>query len=133
VTRLVWVATALALLVAGCGRSTPTEPRGTGPYASAYRGLCHAAADARRGNVALARTVFYDQSHQPIHQLAAATEAEAGDRAVAGRLLEAKQPVEAQLLGQPTGHFSADFDRLTKAMATAMAVVSHARPDACPR
>lgn len=42
-----------------------------------------------------ARRVFTDVAHQPLHELA--SELQEGDTALAGRLLRAKQRVEAQL------------------------------------
>ena len=127
--RLAGVAAAFALLVAACGSDSGAVGDAT-PYQRAYDGVCAARTAVRDGDLARARTTFNDQSHQPIHQLAAA--AEDKDRSVAGRLLEAKQVVEAELSGQANARI-ADFDRLAKAMATAIDTISDTTTEPCSR
>ena len=128
-TKLAAVAAAFALVAAACG-SDSDGAVDAAPYLRAYAGVCAAGTAVSDGDLARARTTFYDQSHQPIHQLAAA--AEAKDRGVAGRLLEAKQVVEAELAGQANPQI-ADFDRLAKAMATAIDTVSDSTTEPCSR
>lgn len=55
--------------------------------------LCEAKDEARRDPDA-ARTIFFDRAHGPLHEIAAAEEVH---RSSAGRVLEAKQAVEADL------------------------------------
>lgn len=78
----------------GCGGSKADEPvdRPSGRFSSLNLLLCEAADAADAGDEAGATGSFED-SHSALHELAAATEDV--DRAVAARLLEAKQAVEA--------------------------------------
>lgn len=78
------------LVLTGCGGSD-----GDAPYRSMGSGLCEAAMKAEAGDTAGAEEVFYDIVHQPLHDLAAATSEV--DRALAARLLEAKEAVESGL------------------------------------
>lgn len=78
------------LVLTGC-----IESGGDDPYRSAGSGLCEAAMKAEAGDIAGAEELFYDIVHQPLHDLAAATSEV--DRALAGRLLEAKESVESGL------------------------------------
>jgi hypothetical protein len=78
------------LVLTGCGGSD-----GDDPYRSVASGLCEAAMKAEAGDTAGAEEVFYDIVHQPLHDLAAATSEV--DRALAARLLEAKEAVESGL------------------------------------
>lgn len=63
------------------------------PFADVYSDVCAAASAAQDGQRDAAERRFVDEAHGPLHELAAA--AGARDRAAAGRLLEAKQRVEA--------------------------------------
>lgn len=82
------------LFLAGCGSVSDD------PYLAAGSGLCEAAMKAETGDAAGEETVLYDMVHQPLHDLAA--EVSEVDRAVAARLLEAKEAVESGLdTGQP--------------------------------
>jgi hypothetical protein len=93
-TRSTLLAGIALLFLAGCGSG------GDDPYLAAGSGLCEAAMKAEIGDAAGAETVFYDTVHQPLHDLAA--EVSEANRAVAARLLEAKEAVESALdTGQP--------------------------------
>ena len=63
------------------------------PFAAVYADVCAAASSADAGEREAAERHFVDEAHAPLHDLAAA--AGTRDRAAAGRLLEAKQRVEA--------------------------------------
>lgn len=100
---------AVAVLAAGCHRSSGTSNRtirvgsDTVPVSrlvDAEVGLCQAAKAAPTDPVA-ARATFYDRSHDTLHTAARALETT--DRALAARLLEAMQKVEADLEIRPPG------------------------------
>lgn len=79
----------------------------------AAAGLCTARHQAGAGDVNTARATFYDRSHDALHTLARALEP--ADRALAARLLEAKQRVESDLAGgTPPTDLAADLDRLSE-------------------
>lgn len=80
------------LLLAGCGGGGAGEA--TGRFAGLHAGVCRATDQAAQGELGAALRTF-DDLHIGLHDLAAAAEQE--DRAVAARLLEAKQEVEAEL------------------------------------
>jgi hypothetical protein len=101
----------------------------SGEYARAYTGLCTARSAARSGEVASAGDAFSDRAHQPLHELAA--RAAERDRGAAGRLLEAKQAVEADL-GRGSPDLAADLDCLLSATASAVAATGGPRPEPCP-
>ena len=63
------------------------------PFAAVYADVCAAASAADAGDRDAAERHFVDEAHTPLHDLAEA--AGTRDRAAAGRLLEAKQRVEA--------------------------------------
>lgn len=67
-------------------------------YVGAVSGLCKATAVAA-SQPAEAERIFRDEVHVPLHELAA--EVGVGDRAVAARLLEAKNSVESDLEARP--------------------------------
>ena len=74
--------------------------------------------------------MFFDRSHQPLHELAAA--AQERDRAATARLLEAKERVESGLEKEsPT--LAEDLDGLAVVTGRAMAVVGSGDPGPCQR
>ena len=99
----------LAAVLAGCSRGSSGaatvevggEPVSATRLAAAAAALCQATEEAR-SDVDAARTTFYDRSHADVHVIAQALEEV--DRSRAGRILLAKQRVEAELLsgGSPT-------------------------------
>ena len=95
----------------------------------AVEGLCQAREEAG-GDVNPARTTFYDRSHDPLHAIAGALEPV--DRPLAGRLLEAKQAVEADLASPArAASLTADLDRLLEVTREALARLSVPSPP-CP-
>lgn len=98
----------LALLAAACGGSPVTGPPSTGEVATP---LCRLQASAGSAPIDEVVTVFWDGTHQALHDLAA--EVEGVDRGTAAELLRAKAQVE-ELLGT-TG--STDPRRLSEAVA----------------
>jgi len=130
VTRSAIVATALALALAasacsGNGGSRPAGPASPGstvsprntsstvavpPVVAAIQGLCLARSQADADPKSV-RTTFYDRSHEPLHTLARTLETI--DRALAARLLEAKEAVEADVNAQPLpAALAGDLDHL---------------------
>lgn len=77
------------LTAAACSGGSDTAD----PYRLASSGLCQVSTAAESSDIADAEEVFYDIVHQPLHDLAAETTE--ADRAVAARLLEAKEAVES--------------------------------------
>lgn len=115
-----------AIARSGDGGSDPMR----GPsFAAARDGLCQAGQAASRGDAAGARAVFFDRSHQPLHELAAA--AQERDRAAAARLLEAKERVESGL-EKPSPTLADDLDTLAVVTGRAMAVAGGGDPGPCP-
>jgi hypothetical protein len=149
--RLTWAALAVSLLVlAGCdgkvaapaGQPTPSTPSmsvgskgeraDTGPatLVAAVEGLCQVLRDADRG-VPLARAVFYDRSHDGLHDLAATVATK--DRVAAARLLEAKSAVERDYDNRKRWpRLEADLTRL-RASAVAALIAIGLEPPACAR
>ena len=86
----------IPLLVGACADGDRAVADGpvTGP-AAAVQGLCDAEAAAAAGDVEAASVAFADRAHATLHQVAA--DLQERDPALAGRLLEAKQGVEAAL------------------------------------
>jgi len=113
------VAATLLLAVSACGgsgggKSAPggasTSTAVTSTLASAVDGLCLARSQVA-GDPTAVRGTFYDRSHAAIHTIA--RELEPVDRALAARLLEAKEAVEVDVNAQPLGASSAaDLDHL---------------------
>ncbi|MGI9080356.1 MAG: hypothetical protein ACR2GF_06020 [Acidimicrobiales bacterium] len=112
------VAATLVLAVSACGGSGGTSPtaRSTtstavaASLASGVEGLCVARPQVA-GDPAAVRGIFYDRSHDVLHTIA--RQLEAVDRALAARLLEAMQAVEADVSSQsPAASSAADLDRL---------------------
>lgn len=118
------VAIVVTSSLAGCGKETGRAMPST--YAAMYDGLC--AARAQASNAAAARDLFFDRSHQPIHELA--TETARRDRAVAGRLLEAKQTVEHDLAAGGAS-LGADLDRLLAVSRGAIKAAGYRPPHEC--
>lgn len=96
------VAIVAALVLVSCGspgETGPASPSGALGVVSqdaadrAVSGLCEMRTNA--GDRDAAHRVFYDRSHEELHVIAAA--AQLGDPAVAGRLLRAKELIEADL------------------------------------
>jgi len=74
-----------------------------------------------------ANRVFYDRSHDELHVIAAATQGE--DPAVAGRLLRAKERVEADLRPERLpGGFVRDLDALIAATSDALVAIGLEAP-----
>ena len=129
--RRVLLAVTVVSLVGACGRSTSNNAE-KDRYAPAYAAVCRTAADLRAGNLDAAKADFYDTAHLPIHELAASLEAKHRD--VAARLLEAKQPVEAGLIGTESAVAVEPLaTHLSRVMADAMASAGGDRPKPCPK
>ena len=94
--------------------------------AEALQGICLARRQAG-GNVQAARTTFFDRSHDTLHLLALALEAE--DRQKAGELLLAKQLVEADLESTPVRPALAqDLSRLAAVTRSGLARLEISTP-----
>jgi hypothetical protein len=107
----------------GGGDSRRDSPKvATGRYGQVHTGICAAAKASAAGDDAAARDAFIDV-HAGLHDLAAAAEPE--DRAVAARLLEAKQRVEAD--GK-----TSDLEELADDVAAAIEVTGGTAPKRCP-
>jgi hypothetical protein len=89
--------------------STAAPPQATDRVLDVGPGLCAAIGAAAKGDTNTARRAF-EEIHTPLHDLA---QDEANrDRARSGRLLEAKQRVEADLTTSPTTNLEADLRSL---------------------
>ena len=117
---LVLLAAVAATAAACSGGDEAASEASERPYATAARGLCDAVAEAAGGDAAAARAAFFDGAHQPLHELAAETAER--DRAVAARLLEAKQAVEAAL-DDTNGDLERAFDQLVAATTDALGAI----------
>jgi len=92
-------------------------------------GVCDAARQAAT-NVDAARQTFFGQSHDGIHLIARGLQD--NDRAASGRLLEAKQKVEADFLSPPpAAQVVADLHRLAAVTRASLARFK-INTDACP-
>ena len=133
---LVLVAVALAGVVAlGAsvmdrgGDDTAAPPATIDPaFVKVRDDICAAVARARSGDAPGAGSVFRGRVHQPLHQLAAATQAR--DRAVAARLLEAKAGVETSL-DPPQPTLADDLDELALAAGRAISSLGGNDSGAC--
>lgn len=126
VLAIVAVAAALSAL---SGPSDRSSAPGAGPsFESARNGVCQAAESASHGDPAGARATFFDRSHQPLHELAAA--AQERDRAAAARLLEAKERVETGL-EKASSTLAEDLDNLAVAAGRALAAAGSSDPGPC--
>lgn len=113
----------IAVTVSGaCGDGGAGEATATGRFGGLHAAVCRAAGQAEAGDLAAAEATF-DDHHVGLHDLAAAAEQE--DRAVAGRLLEAKQRVEGELDAET-------LRALVDAVAQAVGVTGGTAPDSCP-
>lgn len=109
----------------------PVAAAPTDAYATVLPGLCRSSAAAESGDVAGAERVFADTVHGPLHDIA--QEAEASDRAMAARLLEAKQAVEHHLerpQADPAA-LGSDLARLSGATRAALALTGHPAAPVC--
>jgi hypothetical protein len=129
-------AAVLALAGPGCAPSEPGRPSPAAAVAPADQPLVDAVSalcDARReadGAVPAARGIFYDRSHDAMHELA--RRAQATDRAATARLLEAKNKVEQDFLYPRTWELLGDdLARLDEAARAALQVLRIAAPTAC--
>ena len=96
---------ATVVLLEGCGGSGSSPAGGPAPTSAPSTtghslegladGVCGVARQARAGDPAAARALFVGRVHEDLHQLA--DELSEMDRAVAARVLEAKQRVEDDL------------------------------------
>ena len=128
--RLLLLLLPLSLTAATCGGYGHEDETSPPPSGSLGPVTAEAADEAILGLCALvgetdpeaAEATFVDRSHRTLHVIAAAAEAE--DRAAAGRLLEAKQVVEADLQEDdlPAG-FPADVEALLEAANAALATI----------
>ena len=114
---------------ATAGPATSTPAPGGRLYGAAFLGLCAARAAAGT-DVNSARSTFYDRSHDALHSIA--RDLEPVDRALAARLLEAKEAVESDLRPDraPPG-LGPDLDRLVEVTGQALARLSLPVPR-CP-
>lgn len=133
--RIRLLSAGLALLVAG-GVISALFERNDSPAAGglsdlplAHDQLCLAVGLAADGNRADAEAVFFADVHRPLHTLA--QEAAAEDREVAGRLLRAKQGVEAARITDPDSLADA-LQRLVAAAQDAVELTTGSRPPDCP-
>ena len=102
------LAAALLVLAVACGGSD--EP--PDPLVDAHAALCEAADRPDQ-----ARALFFDRSHEALHEVA--RRLDGVDRAQAARLLEAKERVESQVTA-PTSDLSADILRLADVYRTSL-------------
>lgn len=116
---------ALVLLVVAAGAGACGGGGGAGEVTGRFGGLhtavCRAADEADDGDLEGAQGTF-DDVHVGLHDLAATAERE--DRSVAGRLLEAKQQVEAELS-------ATNLRELVEPVADAIEVTGGTAPDSC--
>jgi hypothetical protein len=95
----------------------------------AITGLCEAA-EAAKASVPKARAVFYDRSHDQLHELA--RRAQERDRAVTAGLLVAKESVERDFLyPRSWPQVAGDLDRLDQAARAALLAVAIEPPPGC--
>ena len=137
-TAAVAAVAAGVLALVGCGGDDPSVPPTTAPattaprpspYRAAFLGLCAARASSGT-DVNSARATFYDRSHDPLHSIA--RDLEPVDRALAARLLQAKEAVESGLCpdrARPT--LGPDLDRLVEVTGQALTRLSLPAPP-CP-
>ena len=129
------VAIVAALVLVSCGspgETGPASPSGAPGAVSqdaadrAVSGLCEMRTN-NAGDRDAANRVFYDRSHEELHVIAAA--AQLGDPAVAGRLLRAKERIEADLRPErfPSG-FVRNLDALIGATRDALEAIGLEAP-----
>ena len=93
-----------------------------------YRSLCEAQTRASGGDVQGAALLWVNRVHGPLHPLAA--DASKTDRAVAGRLLRAKEAVEAAWQAKPA-EAPGGLTELAEATRAAVRTVDGRDPGAC--
>ena len=113
----------------GCGSEEERGDPGRRPDNAAYLGVCSALGAAKTGDTDEARTIFDDEAHGPLHDLAAEVGKE--DRAVAARLLEAKQATESAVSGTDDDALRPALERLAAATGDAVTEVE-GEPGPCP-
>lgn len=109
---------------------SPRPAAASARFSGARDTLCTAAATVRRGDVAAARVMFFGQTHDRLHMLAADTAERS--RPAAARLLEAKAKVEGAF-DPPAATLAEDLDALAAATGQATSVVGGIDPGPCPR
>jgi hypothetical protein len=109
-------------------RSTDDSAGPVTPVGRAHAGVCTAAALARNGDAEGAKRTFFDESHQPLHDLA--TAAAERDRGAAARLLEAKEKVESDLTAG-SGPLADDLEELAVRTAAAATAAGERAPEPC--
>jgi hypothetical protein len=121
---------AAGLLAVGCADDAGTTSNESGSSSSrsaaidgdgspTFAGLCEAISAADAGDLGSVRAVF---DHGPLHELAQA--AEADDRGVSARLLEAKERVESDLANDtPAQQVAEDLRVLADATRAAQGLV----------
>lgn len=119
---------ASAVLDGGADGAKPASNDADRRVAFGRDAVCEAAALAGRAELEEARRVFLDRAELPLHELAAA--ASERERALAARLLEAKERVEGQL-DEPGPQLAADLRTLGRAAGLALGVVGGADPGPC--
>lgn len=118
----VWTGIGVVVLAAGsCGGGEDTAVR-SGRFAGVHERVCVALAAAAGGDLDEAQAVF-DDVHVGLHTLATAVGER--DRAVAARLLEAKQEAEA-------GVDERTLAALVAPVAEGVRVTGGTAPDTCP-
>jgi hypothetical protein len=128
------VVLALCGCLPGAGDGTaevqaPVGPAGDTALRDAITGLCEAA-EAAKASVPKARVVFYDRSHDQLHELA--RRAQERDRAVTADLLVAKESVERDFLSPRSWpRVAGDLDRLDQAARAALRAVAIQPPPGC--
>ena len=124
--RLVTATSSVVIIavVTACGGGADGDQGATrsGRFAGVHERVCVALAAAGDGDLEEARDVF-DDVHVGLHALA--TAAGERDRAVAARLLEAKQVVEAEVDEETLAG-------LVAPVAEAVRVTGGSAPDTCP-
>lgn len=118
---------ACALILVGIGVFAFTRSGDDSMAPPVLLAVCDVAALAGAGDQKAAQAAFFDQAHEPLHELATAA-ADSGDRAAAARLLEAKNVVESAEPG-PT-HAAAEY--LVNATRVALTAVDSPSPPPCP-
>lgn len=119
-------AVAVAVAAVGCGDDGSSPMNASSP--ALIESLCAARDTATAGDADEARTIFVDQVHDELHQLAADTDD--ADRDAAARLLEAKQRVEADLTDRTA--LADALEALAAATIDAIEANGDPRPDPCP-
>ncbi len=113
-------------VVAGNDTDAPTGGSGASPLS----GVCGALIAARSGDTEEARTVFVDDAHDGLHDLATRT-AEV-DRAAAGDLLRAKERIEALMESRSAADLQTALADLADATAAAARALDPEAATSCP-